>query len=167
MWDGYPASRLIGIDKSSLYIDCGYDLFNDRTKCKIRFVAGDLFDTEFLSTFAKQAGIVHAGSVIHLFPSRDMMRTFVRGVATLLTPGGWFAGTHVASNKTGHVYLPERRQTKYFISIADFRAVLEDVGFGCIEFQLEPRTSEFEEQMAADFHRYWLSFTAVYQPTSF
>jgi len=43
VFDGYPAANVIGCDLRQEFIDLGYELYNDRDTCAIRFVVDDIF----------------------------------------------------------------------------------------------------------------------------
>lgn len=172
--DGYPGTCLLGTDLSKHYIECGYDLFQDRDTCPIRFITGDIFDSKFLdqdspgqpslAPFHNQVGIIYSGSVIHLLQSIDQVDAFITQVTRLLTPGGLFVGTHVAADRTISVYIPPRHYTKHWVGVDDFKTALQRHHFNDIEFKLEPRLTREEEKPYLDVQCHWLSFSAVYSP---
>ncbi|KAI7881641.1 hypothetical protein K492DRAFT_161387 [Lichtheimia hyalospora FSU 10163] len=166
--DGYPGTCLIGTDLSKHYIECGYDLFQDRDTCPIHFTTGDIFDSKSpsLARFQNKIGIAYSGSVIHLLQSIDQVDTFITQVTRLLAPGGLFVGTHVAADRTISVYIPPRHYTKHWVGVHDFKAALQRHHFGDIEIKLEPRLTREEEKPYLDVQCHWLSFSAVYYPPS-
>ncbi|KAI8086237.1 S-adenosyl-L-methionine-dependent methyltransferase [Halteromyces radiatus] len=169
--DGYPKDYLVGIDTSSHYIDCGYDLFRDRSQCPIIFMIGDIFNDELLNE--KQWMVVMAGSVIHLFQDMDQVERFVKRMTQLLQSGGLFVGAHVSMLHTGTVSRQVNGQTKnkFYIGQDDFHVILTRYGFKEIQFETEQRIPEEEEEEEEDtclldsiHHLFWLSFSAIYSP---
>ncbi|KAI9009315.1 hypothetical protein CLU79DRAFT_839948 [Phycomyces nitens] len=175
MLDGYPARSLVGVDLSARYIECGYELCRDKDKLPIQFLTGDIFDEGFLSlkepnnnnlnTYRNKAGVVHAGSVIHLFHSVQHISQFLQRVCCILSDGGLFVGAHVASNRTTSIYRPSRGHTKQYIGIDTFRSLLEAHNFTNIEIQTSPRQSLEEEEEVDDITIFWVAFSAVYNPS--
>ncbi|THH31627.1 hypothetical protein EUX98_g2555 [Antrodiella citrinella] len=46
VFDGYPASNVVGCDLRQEFIDLGYELYKDRSSCAIRFIVDDIFDAD-------------------------------------------------------------------------------------------------------------------------
>ncbi|ORZ02453.1 S-adenosyl-L-methionine-dependent methyltransferase [Syncephalastrum racemosum] len=174
LWNGYPGADLIGTDISCHYIECGYDLFQDKSSFPGTFVTGDLFDPAMLSQTHTEGGlnpyrhrvrIVYTGSVIHLLRSVERTREFIQRVTMLLQPGGLFVGTHVAANRTTTVYRPVPGHAKQYLGMDVFREALVEAGFVDIEMQMEDRTPDpYDPKEDDDFRAFWLSFCAIYRP---
>ncbi|KZP26751.1 hypothetical protein FIBSPDRAFT_819000 [Athelia psychrophila] len=81
--DGYPESHVLGCDLRLEYITSGYNLFEDKDSCKIRFFTADMFDIPVnaaagspdiplaeisrLSDLANRVTHLYAGALYHLF----------------------------------------------------------------------------------------------------
>lgn len=165
VWNGFPADRLVGLDISRHYIDCGYDMFRDRDRCNIRFVVDDFLNGSFSKDFHRRAAVVCTQSVIHLLPSNEHLHQFCKRVTEVLLPGGLFAGAHRATEHDAQIYRPFKGRWQWSIGVDTFRAALEAHHFADIEIQLETvKPDADEEHLETDQNRYWLSFCAVYRP---
>ncbi|KAG1177670.1 hypothetical protein G6F70_001384 [Rhizopus microsporus] len=161
--DGYPKSYLIGVDVDPAYIQCGFQLFKDMDTCPIKFIVADLF-TDELCEYTKKIFVAHAGSIFHLFTSMEMNQEFVRRIKRLIKPGGILAGGHVISNRSGMYYRPSDKTFKFYISIEDFKAILEFEGFKEIEFELTEKADDERVNMdGIESTLYWISFMAILQ----
>lgn len=179
--DGYPKGYLIGMDSSSHYIDCGYDLFKDRARCPLTFVVGDVFtdlDGNGIREYDGRTAIVMAGSVIHLFQSTDQVTLFVKRLTRLLRPGGLFVGAHVAMLNSGSVdriqlgsddngAVTDRRWTKrFYLGQQEFESILTQNGFVDIEMETESRIPVHDQEQylpaSPTNQLFWLSFCATY-----
>ncbi|KAI9270826.1 S-adenosyl-L-methionine-dependent methyltransferase [Sporodiniella umbellata] len=151
--DGYPVDYLIGLDRQEEYIECGYRLFRDKTRCPIRFQVADVFK-DSLREYWKKLWVLHAGSVFHLFGSKDEHREFLRRIQRLLQPHGYLAGGHVVAEETVSFYRPTDQVQKYYIGYREFKDLLQDEGFSEIEIQ---RTKKVEQDPQGP-QLYWISF---------
>ncbi|KAI7861723.1 S-adenosyl-L-methionine-dependent methyltransferase [Spinellus fusiger] len=172
MLSGYPAHALLGTDISSHYIECGYTLCRDKNTLPIQFLVGDIFDTNFLSpdgeeglsVYRQRAGIVYAGSIVHLFDSVEHISRFLQSVIILLQPGGLFIGAHVGSNCTVSVHRQLKNRTKHYFSIDTFRHLLETHGFTSIEIRTDLRPAIENDEALKDMDIFWIYYSAVYSP---
>lgn len=55
VFDGYPASNVLGCDLRQSYIDQGHELYRDADTCGIRFFTSDVFDIP-----VRQAAVTNA-----------------------------------------------------------------------------------------------------------
>ncbi|KAI8344608.1 S-adenosyl-L-methionine-dependent methyltransferase [Chlamydoabsidia padenii] len=170
--DGYPKDYLIGLDTSSHYIDCGYDLFKDRSRCPLTFLVGDVFtddNNDGIQAYEGRAAIVMTGSVIHLFQEQDQVIQFVTRMTRLLRPGGLFVGAHVAMLNSGTVdrqQEDDRQWTrKFYLGQHEFESILTRYGFVDIQMETEPRIPFFDQEQClpvSSNQLFWLSFSATY-----
>lgn len=160
--DGYPKSYLIGLDIEPSYIQSGHRLFkDDKDTCPIQFTIADLFKDD-LKEYVNKISIVHAGSILHLFDSEDMNRAFMRQIKKLLKPGGLFVGGHVIANESTVFYRKSDKCTKYYVGVDSFKDMLASEGFKEIELQMTRKKVDENDAPVL----YWVSFLAVFNPTS-
>ncbi|ORZ17294.1 hypothetical protein BCR42DRAFT_414348 [Absidia repens] len=188
--DGYPKEYLVGLDSSSHYIECGYELFKDRQHCPITFLVGDIFtetdtrnDRCGVNTYDGQTAVVMAGSVIHLFQDISQVDRFIARMAKLLRPGGLFVGAHVAMLHSGCVDRLQLNQDtdddeddadqqqwtkKFYLGQHEFKSLLSQHGFGDIQMESELRIPLLDQEQylpaSSTNQLFWLSFSATYSP---
>jgi hypothetical protein len=99
VFDGYPASNVLGCDLRQSYIDQGHELYQDSNTCQIRFFTSDVFDIPArpavatnalplsdVTTFSElQNRVTHMYTALlfHLFDEASQFAIAIR-VATLL-----------------------------------------------------------------------------------
>ncbi|KAH8548117.1 hypothetical protein BGW37DRAFT_192082 [Umbelopsis sp. PMI_123] len=171
--DGYPQESIVGVDLYRRFIDIGYQLFQDTDTLKVKFLAGNIFDDQFLSPsnevraaaeldqYKRQITYLNAGSVLHLF-NGEQIRSFIRRVALLMKPGGWLFGAHVGGNRTAQYPRILGGDIKHFEGVDDLKSVLEDAGFTQVDIQSAQRLDESRSEDG--FVALWLTFKAVYEP---
>ncbi|KAJ2961517.1 hypothetical protein NQZ79_g3262 [Umbelopsis isabellina] len=181
--DGYPAKSIVGVDLYAHFIRLGYELFQDEGKLQAKFITGNIFDEQFLSTSDEQPSTqpsdlneykhnvtyLNAGSVLHLF-GNEQIRQFIRRAALLLKPGGLFCGAHVGGNQSGTYERLFDGSIKYFEGKDSLKAILEDNDFTNVDIRATKRLDEpgFKDDKAKrdGFEALWLNFSAVYSPKS-
>ncbi|KAI0646351.1 hypothetical protein C8Q79DRAFT_1000700 [Trametes meyenii] len=131
VYDGYPASRVLGCDLRPEYIQLGHELFDDATTCPIHFFTYNVFDlptsvpppsgtglsdtpapnpTVAISTVTDLAQLrgslthVYTGALFHLFDEETQHGLAVR-LATLLKrePGAIVFGRHQGLREEGYI----------------------------------------------------------------
>lgn len=188
--DAYPKEYLVGLDSSSHYIECGFELFKDRRHCPITFLVGDVFtetgdngDDGGVKSYDGRAAVVMAGSVIHLFQDLAQVDRFIARMAKLLRPGGLFVGAHVAMLHSGCVDRLQLNQdgddddqqeqqqqwtTKFYLGQHEFKSLLAQHGFGDIQMETELRIPLLDQEQylppSSTNQLFWLSFSAIYSP---
>lgn len=163
--DGYPRDYLIGMDIEQGYIDCGHALFKDSPEtCPIQLIVDDLFKPD-CQLSKNQMAVIHAGSVFHLFNGEDKIREFLQRLATFLKPGGLLVGGHVCADRSTEYFRQSTNSMKFYLGIEDFKQLLINEGFTQIEVQTRPRLCD-EEAAGVNFQAFWISFCAVYNPSS-
>lgn len=120
--DGWPASRADGADLFPEFIDTGYQLWSDRSSCRIKFIQGDIFtlssptptptsnttfDLQKISYLCDLAGRVKylfTGSVFHLF-GEEKQKEMALNLVSLLKrePGSIMFGRHTGAAVKGAV----------------------------------------------------------------
>lgn len=129
--DGWPAERVLGSDLRPEWFELGYKLYGDKGQCGVTFVAGDVFDDDFLaveagtaasSAAAPDLGSLHslnalrgrvrcisAFSFFHLF-DREPQLALARKLAVLLgphpKPGSVIFGSHQGMRVPGNRRAP-------------------------------------------------------------
>ncbi|KDQ07814.1 hypothetical protein BOTBODRAFT_59747 [Botryobasidium botryosum FD-172 SS1] len=93
VFQGYPASQVVGVDLRETYISLGHKLFQDKETCKIKFLVADIFDLpstlstsrvsnlESVSQLDDLAGsvtFIHAASLFHLFDAPKQKELAIR-----------------------------------------------------------------------------------------
>lgn len=112
VYDGYPAKNVYGCDLYQAYLDCGYQLYQDKTTCGITFFADDVFEMPYpppttksmpekvtaLSHLVGHVSHIYAGELFHLF-SETQQHQLAQRLAALLkrSPGAVIYGKHWAS----------------------------------------------------------------------
>ncbi|KIP09354.1 hypothetical protein PHLGIDRAFT_12017 [Phlebiopsis gigantea 11061_1 CR5-6] len=121
VYDGYPASNVVGCDLRSEFIDFGHILYRDKGSCSIHFFAYDIFDVPYpvptdvipaadipisaLTTLSQLYGSVthfYTGALFHLFDEPTQYALALR-IATLLkrAPGAVIFGRHQGLQEPG------------------------------------------------------------------
>jgi len=118
--DGYPVSQIVGCDFHETYISLGYELFQDKETCKIKFVADDAFnvgttlatapavtDVETVSKLDDLAGrvsFIYTSSMFHLFDEAKQ-KELAKRMVRLWTrePGAIIFGRHQALEQAGNL----------------------------------------------------------------
>lgn len=116
VFDGYPASNVLGCDLRQSYIDQGHELYQDSDTCKIRFFTSDVFDmparptvatnvpplSDVTALFELQNRVTHMYTALlfHLFDEASQFAIAIR-VATLLKKqsGAMIFGRHQGMSK--------------------------------------------------------------------
>jgi len=116
VFDGYPASNVIGSDLRQSFIDQGHELYQDANNCKINFFSADMFDIPAHPTFPPsttplsdvtsfvelQNRVTHMYTALlfHLFDEASQHEIAIR-VATLLKreSGAVIFGRHQGTAK--------------------------------------------------------------------
>lgn len=154
--DGYPRDFLIGMDIEQHYIDCGYLLFKDNPEtCPIQFIVDEEWEP------VEKMTIVHAGSVLHLFPNMEGIRQFLKKMTRMLKKGGVLVGGHVCADRPVEFFRESTQKVKYYMGLDEFKQLLILEGYTDIEIETTSRVGENE-----DFTAFWVSFYAVYNPQS-
>ncbi|KAJ3559535.1 hypothetical protein NM688_g277 [Phlebia brevispora] len=115
--DGYPPSDVFGCDLRQVFIDLGYQLYDDRNKCQIRFFADDIFELpypEVASTTQADSGDlilrslvgklthIYTGALFHLFDEAGQYALALRLTILLKTePGAVIFGQHQGLDEEG------------------------------------------------------------------
>ncbi|KAI0371999.1 hypothetical protein BV20DRAFT_992286 [Pilatotrama ljubarskyi] len=125
VYDGYPASQVLGCDLRPEYIQLGYELFGDADKCPIRFFTSNAFDLPTtvqdsdtnptpppptpatVTDLAQLRGSlthIYTGALFHLFDEETQYGLAVR-LATLLKrrPGAVVFGRHQGLQEEGYI----------------------------------------------------------------
>lgn len=125
--DGYPVSQIVGCDFHETYISLGYELFQDKETCKIKFLADDAFnvgttlatapsesespaaviDMETVSKLDDLAGrvsFIYTSSFFHLFDEAKQ-KELAKRMVRLWTrePGAIIFGRHQALEQAGNL----------------------------------------------------------------
>ena len=116
--DGYPASNIYACDLRQDFIDCGHELYQDVSTCKIHFFASDIFkmpttpdvsqdpeSTGEVARFGQLAGRVthcYTGAVFHLFDeyTQYVLATRIAGLVKHAS-GTIIFGRHGGSKEAG------------------------------------------------------------------
>ncbi|KAI8970882.1 hypothetical protein BD414DRAFT_229957 [Trametes punicea] len=132
VYDGYPASRVLGCDLRPEYIQLGYELFGDADGSPIHFFASDVFDLSTdlqhtqgdtapprdpatvtdLSQLRGALTHIYAGALFHLFDEETQRELAVRLVTLLRRgPGAIIFGRHQGLREEGYIkdHLSRRR----------------------------------------------------------
>ncbi|KAI0653882.1 hypothetical protein C8Q70DRAFT_551209 [Cubamyces menziesii] len=126
VYDGYPASQVLGCDLRPEFIQLGYELFGDTETCPIRFFTSDVFglptsvaevratvtetphpDVSAVTDLSQLRGAlthIYTGALFHLF-DEDNQRGLALRLATLLrrTPGAVIFGRHQGLHEEGYI----------------------------------------------------------------
>lgn len=127
VYDGYPASNIIGCDLRPQYFDFGHELFGDAGRCPIQFFADNIFDLPGIATpldlapdsemnvpdlasvtnLSQLRGTlthIYTGALFHLFDEETQYALAVR-LALLLkrSPGAIVFGRHQGLAKAGAI----------------------------------------------------------------
>ncbi|KAI0360631.1 hypothetical protein OH77DRAFT_1418615 [Trametes cingulata] len=121
VYDGYPASQVLGCDLRPEYIQLGYELFGDADKCRIRFFTSDVFKLPTTaeptdSTAALPASVndlaqlrgalthIYTGALFHLFDKDTQYGLAVRLITLLKRqPGAIVFGRHQGLQEEGYI----------------------------------------------------------------
>lgn len=120
VYDGYPASSVLGCDVRHDYIDLGYKLYRDEDISQIRFFTSDIFDVLPSFTTATEAGHdtkitslsqmlgslthIYIGAVFHLFDESTQYAIALRLAALLKrVPGAVIFGRHQGLAQEGMI----------------------------------------------------------------
>lgn len=120
--DGYPAHNVMGCDLRQEFLDYGYQFYQDKDTCGIRFFASDIFDVPYPFPATKvppapldnvsrvmeleqlHGSVTHfyTGALFHLFDESTQYAIALR-VATLLkrVPGAIVFGRHQGKAEAG------------------------------------------------------------------
>lgn len=73
-YDGYPASRILGLDIFADFVGFGHELYDDSDSCDIRFLTADIFsapavfDSKQLGSSMSGSPLVElCGSIMHIY----------------------------------------------------------------------------------------------------
>ena len=104
VYDGYPATSVLGCDLRQDYIDLGYKLYGDKDTCQIRFFTSDVFDVPLtfnnevadgnrtkvtaLSPLLGSLTHIYAGALFHLFDESTQYAIALRLAALLKRESG-------------------------------------------------------------------------------
>ena len=123
VYDGYPASNVVGCDLRQEFIEFGYKLYRDRGTCPIHFFASNIFDVPYpipvdetpaadiaisavktLSQLNNSVTHLYTGALFHLFDEPTQYTLALR-VATLLkrAPGAIIFGRHQGLAESGSI----------------------------------------------------------------
>lgn len=101
--DGAPAEHLIGLDLEHEYIELGYELFNDRSELRSKFLVQDYAeDTLEIRRLAKKVKIINSGYFMHLW-DWDTQLNAAKRMINLILPGSGsiITGVHFGSRSAG------------------------------------------------------------------
>lgn len=124
--DGYPATNVLGCDLRQEFVDCGYQLYQDKQTCDIHFFTSDIFDLPYpphnaacaqptqLKECTKLEDLVgrithcYLGAIFHLFDEHTQYVLALR-VASLMrrSPGTVVFGRHESMIEAGEIPTPE------------------------------------------------------------
>lgn len=79
VWQGYPASNVLGCDLRQEFIDAGYELYQDRGSCKIHFFEDDLFSVPATADHASTQPPTELSQVTKLVQLKDRINHFYTG----------------------------------------------------------------------------------------
>ncbi|KAI0330294.1 hypothetical protein GY45DRAFT_1370866 [Cubamyces sp. BRFM 1775] len=125
VYDGYPASRVLGCDLRPEFIQLGYELFGDVDQCPIRFFTSDVFelptsdvaelpsadtarpDVASITGLSQLRGAlthIYTGALFHLF-DEETQRGLALRLVTLLKrkPGAVVFGRHQGLHEEGYI----------------------------------------------------------------
>lgn len=124
VYEGYPASKIVGSDLYESFISLGYELFRDKETNQIKFIAGNILDvppsppgpvtpstrvttTENVSKLEDLAGsatFIYIGSVFHFFTAVQQKAIVLR-LLHLWTcePGAIIFGSHQGLDTEGNM----------------------------------------------------------------
>ncbi|WPH01800.1 Hypothetical protein R9X50_00465300 [Acrodontium crateriforme] len=96
---GAPAQNITTTDLEQLFLDLGYDLFQDRDTLETRFIAADFFAPELPDGLNEGSfDVIHAASFFHLFSRAEQKYLFTRAVGLLKRkPGSIIFGRQLGS----------------------------------------------------------------------
>ena len=111
VYDGYPATQVLGCDLRKEFIDSGHKLYNDKETCQIRFFADDIFELPYplppppspspqssplsLSSLRGQLTYIYTGALFHLFDEPTQYALALRLTMLLKPePGSIIFGRH-------------------------------------------------------------------------
>jgi len=118
VYEGYPASQIVGSDLLDKYLALGKELYNDKETGKIKFIAADAFDlpptpsssprlsnldgVTQLDDLAGSLTFIYTGSVFHLFNAQRQKMLALR-LLRLWTrePGAIIFGRHQGREEEG------------------------------------------------------------------
>lgn len=114
--DGYPASAVMGSDLRAQFIDAGYQLYQDKSTCKIHFFRADIFDivvgaepsavqlsdVKALWQLSGRVKHLYAGALFHLFDEATQYAIAVRfGTLLKREKGAVIFGRHQGLENEG------------------------------------------------------------------
>ena len=165
------ASQFFGLELRREFVDLGYELFKDKSTCKIHFVQGNILlpnsNDELPVGFPLKKGsfdYVFAGSVIHLF-SKENIVLFVKRAFALLGRGGVFFGRHIGLKVPGlapeNVYGFREHADTYLHSAQSFGELLEFCGFDDISVRETEQERPVTDPLTSTRQKvYWIEFFA-------
>ncbi|KAK0271683.1 hypothetical protein LTR54_006729 [Friedmanniomyces endolithicus] len=128
--DGVPSSQCYGADLRLEFLDLGYELFNDRSTLKSKFIAADIFDEgSALRELDGRVDIVDASSFFHLFTLAEQKHV-ARRVLALLKPreGSLVVGRQVGNSRPEEYGMRSGEGTRYRHDVASWRGMWEEIG---------------------------------------
>lgn len=160
--DGYPSQYLIGLDNTNHFIQCGYDLFQDKHQAPFTFLQQDIFHPSSLQNYQQKVLVLMAGSLLHLFQSLSQIQQWFDIILLLLKPNALFVGAHVITKNKSSTMIQRSASSspsKFYLSQHDFYQLLVHYGFQHIQMEIHPHSSNHPDLC-------WLSYSAIYCPIS-
>ncbi|KDQ07810.1 hypothetical protein BOTBODRAFT_119548 [Botryobasidium botryosum FD-172 SS1] len=120
VYEGYPASQIVGSDVVERYLTLGKELYNDKETGKIKFIAADVFDLPSapptaprlsnvdgvtqLDDLAGSFTFIYIGSIFHFFSAQKQKELALR-LLRLWTrePGAIIFGRHQGREEEGYL----------------------------------------------------------------
>ncbi|KAB8227340.1 uncharacterized protein BDW43DRAFT_324032 [Aspergillus alliaceus] len=102
-YQGAPSENLVGLDLRQDFINLGYELFNDRSTFKARFLTQDFFaDTPAILDLLGKVDIINAGYFLHSWDWDGQLQCSKRMIQLMSpSPGAIMTGIQFGSHATG------------------------------------------------------------------
>jgi SAM-dependent methyltransferase len=128
--DGAIEENLFGSDLKKDFWDIGYDLFQDRSTLKTKFIEADIFEAESgLKELDGKLDIVHAASFFHLFDWEGQVEAAKRVVRLMKAkPGALVFGRQGGNLEAGAVTHLVKGQSAYSHNPQSWAKLWKQVG---------------------------------------
>ena len=129
VFDGAPATSLTGAELEQVFIDLGYELFNDKTTLPSKFISGDIFAKGAYGLENGSFDFVHAGSFFHQFTWDEQKEAVTKCLHLLkVKPGSMLLGRQIATDEPGVIKHKSLRSGEaYNHSIETFQKLVDEV----------------------------------------
>lgn len=127
--DGAPAANLTGAELEQVFLDLGYELFNDKKALASKFVCGDIFAEGAYGLQDGSFDFVHAGSFFHQFSWEEQIESLTKCLRLLKPqPGSMLLGRQIATVEPGVVKHPALRSGEaYHHSIDTWERLVAEI----------------------------------------